>query len=206
MKIVQKNEFCVLFIQEEDSADPKHWDRDEDSIRNEVTVHSEDEILPRGPREVRLCDWAPLEGPETALATEQTLQRVRDRTLRRGDHAGLAASAQTEVHLPVLWKWRDLKPENILIDFNGHIKLTDFGISKQLDSNMLTFNGTKDYCAPELLLAQKFGFMVDWWALGLVFFNRHHNLWAAHRFEPLLKRRLVLRSRRCYIYLYFMSK
>ena len=28
--------------------------------------------------------------------------------------------------------YRDLKPENILIDIHGHIKISDFGLSKQL--------------------------------------------------------------------------
>ena len=27
--------------------------------------------------------------------------------------------------------YRDLKPQNIIADYEGHIKLTDFGLSKQ---------------------------------------------------------------------------
>jgi serine/threonine protein kinase len=42
--------------------------------------------------------------------------------------------------------YRDLKPENILIDSEGHVKLTDFGLSKQFnigsDDKTYTFCGT----------------------------------------------------------------
>ena len=43
--------------------------------------------------------------------------------------------------------YRDLKPENILMDENGHIVLTDFGMSKQLKEGELThsFVGTPEY-------------------------------------------------------------
>jgi len=34
--------------------------------------------------------------------------------------------------------YRDLKPENILISEDGHVKLVDFGLSKELSSNELS--------------------------------------------------------------------
>jgi len=50
--------------------------------------------------------------------------------------------------------YRDLKPENILLHDTGHICLTDFGLSKDLDPSRPeahTFCGTPEYLAPEII-------------------------------------------------------
>ena len=65
--------------------------------------------------------------------------------------------------------YRDLKPENILMDSKGHLKISDFGLSKILDSpddKAYTLCGTPQYLAPEILKNKGYDKTVDWWSLG----------------------------------------
>lgn len=66
---------------------------------------------------------------------------------------------------------RDIKPQNILVNTDGVVKLTDFGISKELESTMAmasTFVGTFKYMAPERIQSQPYSYPSDIWSLGLV--------------------------------------
>ncbi|CAK1555154.1 unnamed protein product [Leptosia nina] len=69
--------------------------------------------------------------------------------------------------------YRDLKPENILLDADGHIALTDFGLSKLPPSSdkAYSFCGTVEYMAPEVVNRKGHTFAADWWSFGVLMFE-----------------------------------
>ncbi|KAG2305098.1 hypothetical protein Bca52824_033749 [Brassica carinata] len=91
---------------------------------------------------------------------------------------------------------RDLKPDNLLMAHDGHVKLTDFGLSEvglidstgdlsgpvlseekpKLQTSEHKFErrsarGTPDYLAPEILLGTGHGATADWWSVGIILFE-----------------------------------
>ena len=70
--------------------------------------------------------------------------------------------------------YRDLKPENILLGSDGHLKITDFGLSKLglgRESRTFSFCGTPEYLAPEVIRGDGHSFEVDWWSLGALVYE-----------------------------------
>ena len=62
-----------------------------------------------------------------------------------------------------------------MLNGDGHIKLTDFGLSKQglnwENKKTYTFCGTPEYLAPEIITRKGHDKSVDWWSLGVLLYE-----------------------------------
>lgn len=66
---------------------------------------------------------------------------------------------------------RDIKPENLMLNARGHVKLIDFGTSKDLENDALNgpeFVGTPEYMSPEAVDSKNAGVASDLWSIGVV--------------------------------------
>jgi serine/threonine protein kinase len=98
------------------------------------------------------------------------------------DHFGTAAYWKSmrlyaaEVLLGLEWMhqrgviYRDLKPENLLLSPDGHMVLSDLGMSTRLRNGERASRvcGTVQYMSPEMLTQQEYGFMSDLWSYGVL--------------------------------------
>ena len=89
------------------------------------------------------------------------------------DVLGQMAGALDAAHRRALVH-RDVKPANVLLDEDGHVYLTDFGITKQLggastDTGRMV--GTLDYLAPEQIRGDPVDGRTDGYALGCVMYE-----------------------------------
>ena len=90
----------------------------------------------------------------------------------------LAELASALAHLHTLGIiYRDLKPENVLLAADGHIKLTDFGLSKESffddeeSKKADSFCGTVEYMAPEIVSRKGHDHVCDWWSFAVLMFE-----------------------------------
>ena len=70
--------------------------------------------------------------------------------------------------------YRDLKIDSLLIKDNGYLTVMDISYSKELKKNSdktFTLCGTPNYLAPEIILNNGYSFSVDFWSLGIIFFE-----------------------------------
>lgn len=72
---------------------------------------------------------------------------------------------------------RDVKPDNVLLDNEGHVHLADFNVASDLTPGkpLTSKSGTLAYLAPEVYMGKGYQSEVDWWSLGVLFYECIYN-------------------------------
>ncbi|KAJ5915777.1 hypothetical protein N7454_010918 [Penicillium verhagenii] len=72
---------------------------------------------------------------------------------------------------------RDVKPDNVLLDSEGHVHLADFNVASDFRPGkpLTSKSGTLAYLAPEVYEGGGYFFEVDWWSLGVTFYECIYN-------------------------------
>jgi serine/threonine kinase 32 len=72
---------------------------------------------------------------------------------------------------------RDVKPDNVLLDSEGHVHLADFNVASDITPGkpLTSKSGTLAYLAPEVYTGKGYYSEVDWWSLGVLFYECIYN-------------------------------
>ena len=99
--------------------------------------------------------------PDGGLKNERELARIGKQLLEGLNY----------LHRQLHQVHRDLKPANVMLNSAGQVKISDFGISSQLESTAAfcsTFVGTTCYMSPERLSGESYTYSADIWAYGII--------------------------------------
>lgn len=181
----------------------------QERIKNEIEINK---ILAH-PNIVKLVDYN-LEGDQIFLAFEFVEGKSLSKIMQ--EKKKLQLNEALDIWMQILEALdyahqkgvihRDLKPDNILIKQDKTVKITDFGISKKIDTTLnLTqdFVGTPWYMSPEQIKNQKVDNRSDIYSLGVIVyqmltgklpFETSENIYAvfkAHMFDNPVSTNLI---------------